>query len=382
MSVNNYVKGPNPGQRRAAGIYISIPFCAQKCTYCNFRSDVYSRALRESYVRSLMQELRSASVPDGDTLYFGGGSPSLLAPGEFTLVSSALPQMTWREATIEVAPGEANSDRIAAWVLGGINRVSLGVQTFDPAVARAAGRKHDPETVQSDVRRLYRAGIRSVSVDLIAGLAHQTASTWDQSLEWIGRLGVDHVSIYMLEADDASRLGRELRSGGTRYGAQKVPSENEILDRYLLAVDRLRSMGYKRYEVSNFARPGMRSVHNLKYWRMEPYYGFGSDAHSFSGWHRWSNVNTAPEYVRRMEQGLSPRTGMEKPGSRQMLEDRILTGLRTVDGVTLESDEWNELLPQARALVARGWLQAKSQSFCLTEQGILFADEAVAELLA
>lgn len=363
------------------GIYISVPFCAQKCTYCNFRSDVYTRTLRSDYVRFLAQEVRSGEARNGNSLYFGGGSPSLLDPDEFEEVSAALPSTDWVEATIEVAPGEATPERVSSWVAAGTNRASLGVQSFDAAVARAAGRKHDAETVQTEINRLSDSGIRNISVDLIAGLAHQTASTWQRSLEWVGRLGVDHVSVYMLESDDASRLGRELHAGGSRYGAQQVPSEKEIVEFYLLAVERLRSMGYERYEVSNFARPDKRSVHNLKYWRMEPYFGFGSDAHSFWGHWRWSNVGSAPEYVRRMAEGLSPRGDIEDLDPKRMLEDCVITGMRTDEGIRLEPRDWRSLLPRAESLAARGWLEIDELSFRLTDTGILFADEAIAELL-
>ena len=363
------------------GIYISVPFCAQKCTYCNFRSNVYARTLRSDYIRFLAQELRSGEVRDGNSLYLGGGSPSLLDPAEFEAISAALPRGDWEEATIEVAPGEAIPERISSWVATGTNRASLGVQSFDSAVARASGRKHDAETVQTEISRLSDSGVRNISVDLIAGLAYQTASTWRQSLEWIDRLGVDHVSVYMLESDDASRLGRELQAGGSRYGARQVPAENEILDYYLLAVERLRAMGYERYEVSNFARPGGRSIHNLKYWRMEPYFGFGSDAHSFSGRWRWSNVGSAPEYVRRMGEGKSPRADVEDMGPDRMLEDRVLTGLRTLEGIRLEQRDWRSLLPRAETLAAQGWLEIDEPSLRLTDLGILFADEAIAELL-
>lgn len=364
------------------GIYVSIPFCAQKCTYCNFRSDVFSRSLRSEYVRFLAEELRVSRARYGSTLYFGGGSPSLLDPSEFSAVAATLPCRDWEEATIEVAPGEATRERVSAWAAGGIGRVSFGVQSFVPEVARTAGRKHDARTVQTEIERLAEAGIRNISVDLIAGLARQSIATWSQTLEWVERLEVDHVSVYMLEADDDSRLGRELMAGGRRYGAPEVPSENAILDLYLVAVERLKALGYRRYEVSNFARPGKRSLHNLKYWRMEPYFGFGSDAHSFNGRQRWSNVASAPEYVRRMAAGLSPRATFEELDRKRTLEDRVLTGLRAREGIQLGPSEWCELRPRVERLVARGWLVADEPSLRLTENGLLFADEVVVELLA
>ena len=365
----------------AAGIYISVPFCAQKCTYCNFRSDVYARNLRSAYLQCLADEIRKAAPAPGGTLYLGGGSPSLLEPEELSSLLAQIPHRDWTEATIEVAPGEASGERVRTWASSGINRVSLGVQSFVPQVARAAGRRHNPHTVQSEIRSLASAGINNVSVDLIAGLAHQSVSTWRRSLEWIERLAVDHVSVYMLEVDDASRLGRELRAGGQRYGARKVPDDDERLDLYLFAVERLRGLGYERYEVSNFARPDRRSRHNLKYWRMEPYWGFGSDAHSFDGRQRWSNVPSAPEYVERVSQGRSPRATCEELPPQRLLEDRVLTGLRTLDGIRLQPDEWRKLAPQVDSLGARGWLHAEPPWMRLTDRGLLFADEAVLELL-
>ena len=363
------------------GIYVSIPFCAQKCTYCNFRSDVYSRALRAEYLRCLASEVREAALPRAETLYLGGGSPSLLEPDEFETLARALPSHAWREATIEVAPGEATPQRIAAWSRAGINRVSFGVQSFVPEVARAAGRKHDGETVRAEVERLDAAGICNVSVDLIAGLARQTWASWQQSLAWLEQLGPNHVSIYMLESDDDSRLGRELRSGGTRYGASEVPAEDLILDLYLHALERLLDLGYQRYEVSNFARPGAESAHNLKYWRMEPYFGFGSDAHSFDGERRWSNAASAPEYVDRLSRGDPARVSTERLDSERLLEDRILTGLRTREGVRCSASEWEGLRANAAALTERGWLVAERRQLRLTDSGLLFADQAIAELL-
>ncbi len=363
------------------GIYVSIPFCAQKCTYCNFRSDVYSRALRAEYLRCLAGEVRRAEVPHAETLYFGGGSPSLLEPEEFTELADALPSQSWREATIEVAPGEATPQRVAAWSRAGINRVSFGVQSFVPQVARAAGRKHDGETVRTEMERLAADGIGNISMDLIAGLARQTCATWQQSLAWIEKLAPGHVSVYMLEADDDSRLGRELRSGGSRYGASEVPPEDLILDLYLSAVERLQNLGYQRYEVSNFARPGAESAHNFKYWRMEPYFGFGSDAHSFDGAQRWCNAPSAPEYVSRLTSGDSARVSKERLDGERLLEDRILTGLRTKQGVRCSAGEWERLRANAAILSERGWLVAEPPALRLTDSGLLFADQAIAELL-
>ncbi len=366
---------------RGAGLYISIPFCAQKCTYCNFRSDVYQRSLRKAYVKALGDEIAGAPILETDTLYLGGGSPSMLDAEEFAAITSHLPHSTWEEATIEVAPGEVQPERIKAWTAGGINRASLGVQSFDREVARAAGRRHDSAMVAEDVRTLRNAGIVNISIDLIAGLAFQTTETWNRSLECIERLDADHVSVYMLEADDDSRLGREIRTGGSRYGAEHIPGDTQIVDLYGAAVRRLRAMGFERYEISNFAREGRRGSHNRKYWTMQPYIGLGSDAHSFDGQNRWANVRTAPEYVHRSEKGVSAQEGIEKLDRQRLFEDRLLTGIRMVEGVALTRDEWNGLAPAAGPLEERGWVERIDQALRLTDEGMLFADTVVAELL-
>ena len=195
---------------------------------------------------------------------------------------------------MEAAPGGLNSEKIAAWRDAGINRVSLGVQSFVQKELARTGRRHTAEIVEQEIALLRAAGIESINVDLIAGLPGQTEASWKQSLDWIERLGVPHVSVYMLEVDEDSRLGRELLVLGSRYGAGDVPGEDAIADFYETAVERLAGLGLERYEISNFARPGFESRHNLKYWRREPYLGFGADAHSFDGALRWQNPSPPP----------------------------------------------------------------------------------------
>lgn len=365
-----------------AGIYISVPFCAQKCTYCNFASGVFPLEWLDVYLAGAAGELENLAAPrQAETLYLGGGSPSLLCAERFAALAAKLPAKEWAEASIEIAPGDADEPRVRAWRKAGIDRAGLGVQSFAPEVARAAGRSHTPQTVAADAARLRRQGIRNISVDLIAGLAHQTRRTWEESLSWVGRLEVDHASVYMLEADDASRLGAELRAGGKRYGAGAVPGDERIAEFYLRAVERLGELGFERYEVSNFARAGKQSRHNLKYWRMEPYFGCGSDAHSFDGKRRWANVATAAEYVSRTRRGLSPRKPVERLAARQMLEDRVLAGLRTAAGVALTAGEWKRLAPERTASFALGRLLAEGRRLRLSDEGFLFADAVIAELL-
>ena len=360
------------------GVYLSFPFCRQKCTYCNFASGVFGAELRHKYAPALAAEIRAADLREADTLYIGGGTPSLMTAEEWAAVGEALGRREWDEATLETSPGDVTADRAAVWARWGIDRVSLGVQSFDPRVAAAAGRKHTPELVRDEIAVLREAGIRRINVDLIAGLAHQTEQNWRDSLDWAERLGVEHVSVYMLEVDDESRLGEELRQGGLRYGAGSVPSEDAITSFYLEAVERLASMGIERYEISNFARLGAESRHNLKYWSWQPYLGFGADAHSFDGDRRWANVRTAAEYVA----AENPRIDEEELDEERRLQDFLMTGLRRREGVAVTAPQMEALAAPAAGLIERGWLERPAPDrLRLTPDGILFSNEVFHELL-
>ena len=234
----------------------------------------------------------------------------LEAIGKF---EEAFPAPHWREATLEAAPGTLAVERIEAWRRAGINRVSLGVQSFIKSELARTGRKHDAEIVRHDVTMLRAHGIHNINIDLIAGLPGQTEATWQESLKSALSLDVPHLSIYMLEVDEDSRLGSEILLGGKRYGANDVPSDEQIADCYEAAVDLLEGHGIHRYEISNFARAGAESLHNLKYWKRAPYIGFGADAHSFDGTTRWQNVESAQEYVGRSERGESVRSEETRP---------------------------------------------------------------------
>ena len=364
------------------GVYISFPFCRQKCTYCNFASGVFPDELRRRYTPALAAEIAAAGLGlAADTLYLGGGTPSLMDEREWATLASALGRRSWDEATLETSPGDVSPERARLWAAHGIDRVSLGVQSFDPRVAAAAGRKHTPEQVRDEIVILADAGIRRVNVDLIAGLAHQTERDWRESLDWVERLEVEHASVYMLETDDDSRLGGEIRSGGSRYGAAAVPDDDAIADFYLLAVERLAAMGLVRYEISSFARPGAESRHNLKYWTWRPYAGFGADAHSFDGLWRRSNVRTAAEYVVRVERGEPPVSEAEELDEDRRRADFLLTGLRRREGVRLPPAEVDELAARGAELFARGWLERPAPDWLrLTPAGVLFSNEVFGEL--
>jgi oxygen-independent coproporphyrinogen-3 oxidase len=349
-----------------AGVYISYPFCAQKCTYCNFASGVFPRELEARYLGILLSELRSAQWPwIPETVYLGGGTPSQLAPEALASILGAIPGGPWPEATIEAAPGSLDREKVVAWRDAGINRVSLGVQSFiDKELART-GRRHNAEIVEQEIALLREAGIESINVDLIAGLPGQTEASWKHSLDWIERLGVPHVSVYMLEVDEDSRLGRELLVLGSRYGANDVPGEDAIADFYETAVARLARLGIERYEISNFARPGFESRHNLKYWRREPYLGFGADAHSFDGAMRWQSPETAADYVN--APGAVERVAAE-PQS-----ETFFLGLRLREGIV------SGALPDViEKFVQDGLLEHSNGRVRLTSRGVLLSNEVFA----
>jgi oxygen-independent coproporphyrinogen-3 oxidase len=213
------------------GVYLSYPFCAQKCTYCNFASGVFPRELEDRYAQAIRAELSALRWPwTPETVYLGGGTPSQADAGTLRTVLDEIPGRPWSEATMEAAPGTIAPEKAAAWREMGINRVSLGVQSFVTKELARTGRKHTAEIVEREIAGLREAGIGNISVDLIAGLPGQTEASWMESLDWVERLGVPHVSVYMLEVDEDSRLGRELLGLGSRYGAGEVPDEDKIAD--------------------------------------------------------------------------------------------------------------------------------------------------------
>jgi oxygen-independent coproporphyrinogen-3 oxidase len=350
-----------------AGVYISYPFCAQKCTYCNFASGVFPRDLEERYVATVRAELSGVSWPwIPETVYLGGGTPSLVDPSVFL---DLVPGRPWKEATIEAAPGSLTDDRVAAWTRAGIDRVSLGVQSFVQRELARTGRKHTADVVASDVAMLRAAGISSINIDLIAGLPGQTAGSWAESLSWIEKLDAPHASVYMLEVDEDSRLGQEILLGGKRYGASDVPSDDLIAEMYETAVERLARVGLARYEISNFARPGFESRHNLKYWKREPYLGFGADAHSFDGEWRWSNAESAAEYVAGGR--ARDRVAADAVG------ERFFLGLRLMEGIE-GSAPFQDVVER---FVRDGLMEMVGGRVRLTGRGVMVSNEVFAEFV-
>jgi oxygen-independent coproporphyrinogen-3 oxidase len=280
--------------RMPLGLYISVPFCRTKCSYCNFASGVFSRAAYDRYVDRVCEDVRQAAAtaatlgghfePSADSIYLGGGTPTVLPAEDLQRLFRCLRQVFTvaadAEITVECAPGSLDQGMLETLAGCGVNRVSLGVQSMVDGEAAAVGRQHKRAIVLDDIARLRAAGIHNINLDLIAGLPHQTPASWGTSLDEVIANGVPHVSVYMLEVDEDSRLGRELIAGGTRYHAHFVPDEDAIADFYVEACRRLNGACVVQYEISNFARAGAFSRHNLKYWMRQPYLGFGVDAHS------------------------------------------------------------------------------------------------------
>jgi oxygen-independent coproporphyrinogen-3 oxidase len=362
-----------------AGVYISFPFCAQKCTYCNFASGVFPRELEVRYLQALRIEVDAHTWQwTPETVYIGGGTPSRLDPEALAQLLERIPGRPWSEATIEAAPGDLTPERAEAWRDSGINRVSFGVQSFVQRELAQTGRRHSAEIVAGEIEMLRAVGLPNISLDLIAGLPHQTAETFAQSLDWIERLDVPHVSVYMLEVDEDSRLGLEILSDGSRYGAGKLPVEEDIVSMYGLAIDRLAKSGLSRYEISNFAKPGFESRHNLKYWRLEPYVGFGADAHSFDGHSRWQNVESAASYVASRESG---QNSIEDRTDADVAEERLMVGLRLSSGVELNRHDRQKHQLAIDRFVRDGLLVQNGDILRLTDQGVLYSNEVFQEFV-
>jgi len=394
-----------------SALYLSVPFCRSKCSFCNFASGVFSRDLLERYVARLEKGIASAPAlaaefcsgagfdPVLDSAYLGGGTPSILSPQLldrlFAAIGGTFQRAPQAEVTVEVAPGTLSAEVLAALVRGGVNRVSLGVQSFVDEEIRSVGRLHNRAAVLADVARLREAGIENLSADLIAGLPHQSAESWERSLDDALALGLPHLSVYMLEVDEDSRLGRELIAGGARYHAHHVPDEVLTVALYERAVERLNAAGVAQYEISNFARPGYESRHNLRYWRRLPYFGFGVDAHSMLAAPTAAEPHRALRlaYPDSLDEWLAGAPAARSfVGEREAVEETYFLGLRMNRGVKLSSIEQEfgpKHGPQAVAryrepvaeLVANGLLELEEGWLRLTPRGRLLSNEVFAAFL-
>ena len=378
------------------GLYISVPFCKTKCSFCNFASDVFSRAVFQRYVDRLSSEIEHASETaaqmDGrfersvDSIYLGGGTPTVLEISQleriFVTISQNFEVAKQAEITVECAPGTLSDAVVDALQRVGVNRVSLGVQSFVDKEAASVGRLHTREITEADISRLRQAGISDINVDLIAGLPHQTIESWQTSVRALIESGVPHASVYMLEIDEDSRLGSELIAGGAKYHAHFVPNEDLTADFYESACEQLSGAGIAQYEISNFARAGHASRHNLKYWTRQPYMGFGVDAHSMllsiskeNDAVRFSNPESLEKYVA----GEGPnRTAV---GSHSALEEEFFLGLRLNQGVDLKrlAESYGGATAfvsnEITKLLCEGLVKQEGNVVSLSERGRLLSNE-------
>ncbi len=384
------------------GIYLQVPFCQTKCTYCNFHTGVVSSGRFSPYAEAVCSEIRGyrglyhasgVELPEGfekaavDTVYIGGGTPSLLEPVLLQGMIEAIGETfaaELSEVTLEADPETVDPGKAAAWAKAGINRVSFGVQSFSDQELAAAGRMHRRADVYRAATILREAGIRNISFDLIAGLPFQTKESWRESLEELGKLEPEHVSVYLLEVDEGSRLGKELLAGGARYSAGAVPSDDEMADFYETACAFLGAAGYHHYEISNWAKPGFESKHNLKYWRREAYLGFGAGAHSFSGTHRWANAHDAAQYVRAITAGWLPTEQLEPVTRESALEEELFLGLRQLDGIDvrkIEREYGVALDARFDGLVAAGLIEREGEIVRLAPARLSVSNEVFVGLM-
>ncbi len=383
------------------GLYIAVPFCKTKCSYCNFASDVFSRAVFDNYIKRLcaemehstrnVQQMEALLDPSVDSVYFGGGTPTLLEITQLERVFVTIRQIFQvrpdAEITVECAPGTLSVEMLDALVRCGVNRVSLGVQSFVDKEAASVGRLHRSQTVLDDVAHLRAAGIANINVDLIAGLPHQTRESWEHSVDQLISTGVPHASVYMLEVDEDSRLGRELIAGGQKYHAHFVPDEDLTADLYEIACDRLNAAGIAQYEISNFARTGFESKHNLKYWTRQPYLGFGVDAHSMLPLRggeavRFCNPDSLEKYL-----SCEP-VSVVRVDPQMALEESLFLGLRLNRGIDVEQlqqDFPDSFAAQKSVLVElgeSGLIEQQKGRIRLSVRGRLLSNEVFERFLS
>jgi oxygen-independent coproporphyrinogen-3 oxidase len=390
---------------QSLGIYLQVPFCASKCSFCNFSSRVAPRHIFDRYSAALEQEIDGLADafksyglagellawPVG-TIYFGGGTPPLLGVERLRRIVRALHErfrvLDTGEFTIEVTPGSADMHFLSEALRMGMNRLSIGAQTFEDHELRTVGRLHSAADTVELVGRARSVGFVSVSIDLVAGLPHQTFESWRRSLEAALRLAPQHISLYLFEIDEKSRLGKEVLERGTRYHAPAVPDEEFMVEAYELGRETLGREGYMHYEISNFARPGFQSRHNLKYWQLAPYIGLGAGAHSFDGMNRWANQDDVNVYIETLAGLHWPLTGVTKLSPEEQLEEFFFLGLRQTQGVSLElaRKRWgNDLLSRWQEKIATlahdGLLTKSGDNIKLAETAYLVSSEVFQEFI-
>jgi oxygen-independent coproporphyrinogen-3 oxidase len=387
------------------GIYVQVPFCPSKCSFCNFSSRVARPRLIADYALALHKEidglfdfihphkisLEFLQQPV-ETVYAGGGTPSLLGAETLAgLIGKLRERFSLQglaEFTVEVTPASADLDFLSQARKSGVNRLSVGAQSFIDSELSSVGRLHTAEETRQQVAIARQVGFSNIGLDLIAGLPYQTPESWKQSLEQTVRLRPWHVSVYLFEIDERSRLGSELIRHGERCRAANVPNEDFMAEAYERAQEFLAAEGYQQYELSNFALPGCESIHNRKYWRMEPYLGIGAGAHSFDGVRRWSNEVSPEAYMERLESNELPFGTWHELACQELIEESLFLGLRQMEGLKLEplAGRWPEWLKgewrlRIEKLVAANLLEIQEGKIRLQKQAYLISNEVFQEFL-
>ncbi len=319
------------------GLYLHIPFCSAICNYCNFNRGLFESGLKDRYLDALEREIRGAATREpADTIFFGGGTPSLLEPAEIGRLigacreSFAVPEDA--EITLETNPETSSLDRMEQFRAAGVNRVSFGVQSFREDELKRLGRIHSVSRAREAVREARAAGIANISLDLMMWLPQQTQEQWRESVESLIDVGPEHASLYLLELYPNAPLKEDM----ARSGWSLAP-DDDAAEMYLWSMDRLDRAGYHQYEISNVARAGRESRHNLKYWRDGEWLGFGCGAHSTRAGVRWKNVSSTEDYVARVGGGAPLRVEERRLSAREQAEEAVFTGLRLAEGVELSA---------------------------------------------
>lgn len=366
------------------GLYLHVPFCGAICHYCNFTRGLFDSALAAQYVEALETEVRRAAEPatPADTIYFGGGTPSLLEPGQIARLVRACREAfavpAAAEVTLEANPDTIDEPRLAGFREAGVTRLSLGVQSFRDAELARLGRTHDAAAARRALAAARSAGFDNVSLDLMMWLPGQTVADWLASVDALIDCAPEHASLYLLELYPHAPL----RDAMARAGWSVAPDEDAAV-MYLEALARLDAAGYRQYEIASVARPGRESRHNLKYWSDGSWVGFGCAAHSTRGAARWRNVSATSEYLARIAAGVSPRVDVETRSPALQLEEALFMGLRRAEGVDLDRirrtygvDVWKNYGDELGRFVEAGWLaHDPGQRLALTRRGMLVANE-------
>ena len=371
----------------ATGLYVHIPFCSSRCSYCDFATGLYQSELAERYVAALIEEIRASGYSGAsvDTIYFGGGTPSLLAPSQLDLILATLHEQFTidpkSEITLEINPGSVTREKLDAFRSVGVNRASFGAQTFDDAELAKLGRSHNGADALKTFADLRDAGFNNISFDLIAGLPGQTLEGWQRNIEQFLALSPEHLSFYLLEVHSGTPLAEHIRRG-----LQPVPDDDLAGLMYRWMLDHASEAGYEHYEISNLCQPGFHSRHNVKYWSADPYFGFGCSAHSYDGrTRRWSNHRDVLKYVELIENGMAPIVEEQELTETDVRAEALFLGMRLMRGVDVRRYQESfgvDLREQHGADLDRfrkaGLLEFDGDLIRLTRTGALLSNEVFA----